>query len=131
MTISKPATRFHVDARLLSTSDYFQAALKADWVEGQMHTVTINDIEPRIFNTYLNFQQNHHIFALQEPTETWFYLSDCYFLGDRLMDADSKDAILDACFEYSHEKSFRKVKKFIKLVYDRTPPGARLREFVV
>ncbi|KAM0722543.1 hypothetical protein Q7P37_001984 [Cladosporium fusiforme] len=127
-------TTFRVDARLLANSKYFQAALKKEWAEGQERTITISDIEAKSFNAYLNWGHSHYVFS--SDRWGWTFVLRCYRLGDRLMDTDFKDAILDACCirVYYQKRTFQPIKvtaKALKRLYNDTLPEDGMRRFLV
>ena len=78
----------------LSDSDFFQAALKKEWTEGQTRTIKLPEEKPEVVAQYLDF-----VFAKGLPTRStkddcrngtvYEVLGELYGLGERLLDSRS------------------------------------------
>lgn len=104
VAVGLPPTNFSVHEQLICEAlKYFTAALKKEWWRpNKSHLVELRDEHLRTFNTYLNWLYTKKIATGYNAGENakahskWFLLVDAYILGDKLRDADFKDALTDA-----------------------------------
>lgn len=84
----------------ISKSDFFQAALKKEWTEGQTRTIKLPEEKPAVVAQYLDF-----IFDRGLPTRptkvncrdgaVYDVLDELYGLGERFLDSPLRNAIID------------------------------------
>lgn len=109
--VGSPATTFRVNGNILGqNSEFFRAALKKEWTEGQTRVVQLPEENAATFNTYLNWVYQHDIYldinegqTIQEHGQYINYVL-AYALGDILMDFDFKDAVSDAFLAATYVK---------------------------
>ncbi|KAK5745690.1 hypothetical protein LTR17_001190 [Elasticomyces elasticus] len=89
---------------LVSHSDFFKAALKQEWKEGQERSVALPEDCPEEFEIFYHFVNEGLIFSSKDSDRgadgkrdaEWSRLTKCWMLGQKLLSTTFKDAILDA-----------------------------------
>lgn len=112
-------------------SEFARLALRGVWKEAQERTIKLPEDDPEIFSVY---QQWLYDGLIHTGSQTLFPATDdeyealvkAYILGEKLMDQDFKDAIIDAILD-----KFRNMSRFdtglTTLVLNGTPSGSPLR----
>lgn len=141
--MGKPTTVYHVNEKLLrANSGFFDAALKKEWREGQTRKVELPDHESEHFNVWLNWLHGRQIVLGGDKDENdgsqkWFGLVRSYQLGDVLLDADFKDALVDTFLvmtvSVQQPANCYMVPDFVlrRELYATTSPTSKLRQLLV
>lgn len=79
--------------------------MKKEWREGQTRSVELPDDDPTVFRVWLNWIYRRHVAVGPNTGETmddhytnqqvWSQVIASYVLGDKLLDVDFKDAVVD------------------------------------
>jgi hypothetical protein len=86
-------------------SEFFKAALKKEWVEGQTRIIKLPDEDPQVVTHYLSYTYSKclptDIFTAdfmgtfpEESDEYYQLLAELYVLGERLLDETIRSAII-------------------------------------
>ena len=129
-------------------SDFFKAAMKKEWTEGQTRTIKLP--EEHCLETlthYLNYAYSqalptHNIRAVTSPgfpEGTWTTLANIYVLGERMADQSVRHAVIRefirlprlTCEANKSNKSFSPNAEAISLIYDGTTAGSPARRLMV
>ena len=128
-----------------SSSEFFNGALRHEWKEATQRVVDLPGVSSSLFETYSRWLYTGKVFSIQSGPEKegetdedikrateWFRLLMSYTLGERLLDAQYKDAIIDACIEVVVlEESVCWIPGVVCSVYSNTPPQSPLRDLLV
>ena len=132
--------------QLKSTSDFFVAALKKEWAEGQERTVKLPEEDPTMLTHYLAFAYDGSISdvkAIPEPFEDcealqdhFTHLCNLYLVGERLQDKNIRNRIIDKFFELtrlsdSDNCSYYPSGAEAKIIYGGTTAGAPMRRLLI
>lgn len=129
-------------------SDFFRAAMKKEWTEGQTRTIKLP--EEHCLETlthYLNYAYSQklptdRVMAVRStgsPEGTWTTLANIYVLGERMLDQSVQQAVIKefirlpklACEANKNNKSWSPNTEAISLIYDGTTAGSPARRLVV
>lgn len=112
-------------------SEFVRLALRGEWKEANDRTIPLPDDEPQVFSLYQEWLYSGLIYTrpsqlLPKDDDEFALLTQAFILGDKLMDLDFKDSIVDAITE-----KLRKEQTFdtslTNLVWENTPDGSPLR----
>ncbi|KAK5120539.1 hypothetical protein LTR85_006195 [Meristemomyces frigidus] len=130
--------RFYVHENVVcSRSCFFDAALGKEWAEGVERVVTLPEDRPEVFKAYLQWLYSGRINSVkQRDPRDYRLLSRMYALGEKLIDPESQDRVLDAILAIARFRDDRGRQKFpadeaISIIYDATPPGSPARRLLV
>lgn len=124
------------------TSEFFKAAMKKEWTEGQTRTIKLPE-EPFLetFTHYL-----HYAYHRKLPTEDmnelvvkqkhFVHLMDIYVLGERMIDKSVQQAVIRESLRLTtlandEERLMFPGPKAIATAYEGTCEGSGLRRFLV
>lgn len=129
-------------------SDFFRAAMKKEWTEGQTRTIKLP--EEHCLETlthYLNYAYSQklptdRITAVAStgfPEGTWTTLANIYVLGERMIDQSVQHAVIKefvrlpklSCEANKNKKSWPPNAEAIGLIYDGTTEGSPARRLMV
>jgi hypothetical protein len=113
VNVGSGVTVFSVPEKALcDASDFFHVAMKKEWLEGQTKTVDLPEDDPCAFSAWLNWIYRRNIplgistgesmmnadraGQTEYAAQLWTDLTRAYALGDKLLDGDFKDAIVDS-----------------------------------
>lgn len=128
---------------LAKSSEFFQAALKKEWKEGQMRTVKLPEEDTELITRYLDFVfgQSLPSMAVQsgnnlEQSTTYKEVFELYTLGDRLLDASIRNAIVKETLRLvsltgDEGHGFLPSRNCVALVYNDTPARSAARRLMV
>jgi hypothetical protein len=124
--------RFIVHERLVSPrSEFARLALRGVWKEAQERTIKLPEDDPEVFSVYQQWLYDRLIHTssgnlFPQTDDEYEALVKAYILGEKLLDTDFKDAIIDAIVD-----KFRSQCCFdtglTTLVFNETPSGSPLR----
>jgi hypothetical protein len=120
------------EAVLCASSDYFKTALGGQWQEATQRCVKLgDDVEPILFQLYVQWlyfrgqEERDPLLLHQYRKEDKSIeimgsedLTQCYLMGDRLLDDDFKDCVIDALIEV-FDNAMREVREMI--MYNKRP----------
>ena len=127
-------------------SDFFAAAFKKDWVEGQTREIKLPDEEPELMTHYIDhvYSKKLHVptdvYAIGRPgfkKEAGFkILAQLYVLAERLLDSKSRNRIVQEimrlAFLMCPTRSFCDPSpESINIIYKGTMPGSPARRLLV
>ncbi|KAE9982474.1 hypothetical protein EG328_010864 [Venturia inaequalis] len=118
-------------------SPFFESAMAHDWKEAREKVVRLPDDEPDTFRAYFLWAYNHRLFCqpLVEPPDKaevkrMDLLIRCYILGDKLMDDDFQDAIVDVLVQFCEQANTWPIT-MTRFIFENTPVTSPLRAFIV
>jgi len=98
------------EALIRKESPFFEAALSRDWKEGEEKLVPMPEDRPDTFRLYVHWIYSRRIFLEpfsdpdnQNRSKHLDHLIRAYILGDKLLDLDFQDAIIDILINTSIE----------------------------
>lgn len=110
--------------------------MRNNWAEAEERIIRLPEDDPDSFDVYRHWIYSRAICSqgettdLMETNKEWYLLADSYILGEKLQDADFKDAVLDAMIEKMEvEKTFQ--TRLTLRLYKGTPKGSLIRQFMV
>lgn len=129
-------------------SDFFRAAMKKEWTEGQTRTIKLPEEDCiETLTHYLNYAYSQklptdRITAVAStgfPEGTWTTLANIYVLGERMLDQSVQHAVIKelirlpklTCEANMSNKSFSPNAEAISLIYDGTTAGSPARRLMV
>lgn len=89
-------------------SDFFKAALKREWIEGQTRTVKLPDEQPDIVAQYLDYCYSKGLPTTSksslDPAQGLVYevLTELFALGERLLDSNIRNAIINEIIRFTN-----------------------------
>jgi hypothetical protein len=121
---------------LSSHSEFFKAALKKEWVEGQTRTVKLPEEYPEIVALYLDF-----LYGRGLPTdsvadsycgvEVYDVLTELFALGERVMDSAIRNAVIKEIVRLIKVLSFYPSDAAINNIYNATTASSPARRMLV
>jgi len=135
-------TIFYVhDSIIQASSKFFDNAMKGGWKESEERRVKLFDDDANTFSLYQDWLYSHQISTCKdvggrEGNEEYIELCKAYCLGEKLMDDNFKNAVVDAIIHKNATKAsdghhWYPVGKAIRYAYDGTPAGSPLRKLLV
>ena len=128
---------------LTKSSDFFRAALKGEWLEGQERVVKLPEQEFDVVASCFHWLYTGSIFSKAPVSDNdpmrqleYAYLAKQYVLGERPIDRDFQNAVIDRIMEIPTETSaddvhFYPVDASVKIIYDNTPASSLSRKLLV
>jgi hypothetical protein len=126
-------------------SEFFRAALKKEWLEGQTRTINLPEDNPKTVTHYLNFTYCGRMPA--EPSDededssadwpsptllrTHKYLADLYTLGVRLLDDAVRNAVIKQVLQIQKILGQEPGQDSIDIIYQGTSEGDPARRLMV
>jgi hypothetical protein len=112
-------------------SDYFRAACNGNFKEGIENRVSLDDVEPRLFQHFVQWLYYGTISGLPDVEHVYdgFPL---WVLGDRLISSGFKNVIMTQAYNlYERTRVSRDIFTTAEVAYcwNNTTPGSRLRLF--
>ena len=136
-----PAT-FYIHEHLVRTASRFvNTAVSEHWSGSQTRSVRLVDHDPEIFHVYVHWLYRKSLpVRLDSPgeagNEEYLQLAKSYVLGDVLVDADFKDAVLDAFIDKSRSKAtdgfnWYPAGSVVRHIYENTQDNSPARRLLV
>ena len=129
------ATRFFVHADLITQhSDFFQACLKKGWKEAEERIVRLPDLphnSDAAFEDFHSFLYTGKVYTAEEDLsdrDEWHHLLNAWVLGEVLLSASFKDAVLDAVL---HKMSAHSPTEMFVSAYKYSSRGSAIRRLMV
>ncbi|KAK4542383.1 hypothetical protein LTR36_006840 [Oleoguttula mirabilis] len=128
------------------TSDFFRAALKTQWKEGQAREVTLQDDDEKTVQMYLTFAYTGDIACKEEHadespdaaihTREYSLLAHAYVFGEKYQDIRFKNAVLAAFIAKGRVQDVNDTYWYptdteIDVLYRGTPPKSPARRLMV
>jgi hypothetical protein len=120
-------------------SDFFKAALKKDWIEGQTRVIKLPEERPDIVSHYLNYAYSKVLPTVSDSdstttpnfnTEQYYeLLAELYVLGECLQDHSIRTAVIESSvrsWEHLHS-----ITVPASIIYRGTTAGSPARRLVV
>lgn len=130
-------TGFYVYRNLLrKSSGFFQAATKPKWdaMRDDKHTVTVNFIEPEVFQSYVHWLYTHTIpCPCADKTgnqDAQDHLAQSYIAGEQLMDSKFKRAVMETYVSIGEVDYFYPSGNAVRIIYEGTQPKSPARRFI-
>lgn len=127
--------------RLTKTSEFFNAALKKEWKEGQTRIVELPEEDVKYTTFYLDYIYDGVLpgQSLKEGdvgVDLWFELTFLYAFGERVCDTAIRNAIIKELIRViprkDHDGLYRyPCWEFASVAYAVTKPGSPLRRYMV
>lgn len=135
-------TTFYIHEHLVCTaSEFVNRAVGKNWSGSQTRSVRLVDHDPEIFHVYVHWLYRKSLpVRLDSPgeagNEEYLQLAKSYVLGDMLVDADFKDAVLDAFIDKSRSKATDGCNWYpagspVRHIYDNTQDNSPARRLLV
>lgn len=129
--------------RLIKTSDFFRAALKKEWKEGQTHVVKLPEERIKDTRHYLEFIYENTLpsGAIESGSELqkggmFGVLCDLYTFRERVLDTPLRNAIIKEILRLislkdNHDKSWFPNWNIARAIYQKTTATSPLRRLSV
>jgi hypothetical protein len=127
-------------------SEFFKAALKKEWAEGQTRIVKLPDEDPQVVTHYLSYTYSRclptDIFTAtfmgtfsEESEEYYQLLAELYGLGERLLDETIRGAIIEEFIRLTtltdkNAKRHCPMKEAVNIIYRGTTAGSPARRLM-
>lgn len=132
-----PSTRFALHAQPVQEhSEFARLALEKEWKEAQERVIPLPDDDPEVFKLYQQWIYYKRIFSTPSTSSAkadsgaYPVLVKAYLLGQKLLDGNFKDAMIDCIVEKLYTSATFDIK-LTSLVYDATPPKSPLRKLLL
>lgn len=128
-------------------SEFFKAALKKEWAEGQTRVIKLPDEDPQVMTHYLSYTYSKclptDIFTAdfmgtfpEESDEYYQLLADLYVAGERLLDETICGATITEFIRLTSltdksSKRYCPMKEAVKTIYRGTTAGSPARRLMV
>lgn len=128
---------------LTCDSDFFKAALKKEWVEGQSHVIKLPEEDPETMAHYMTFVYSDKLpFDGIEPKKRahfearWPVLINLYVCGEHFLNLVCQDAVIKEIIRLTRIKGetgswWFPTGRVVDTIYCETPEGSRIRRLVV
>jgi hypothetical protein len=138
----EPPVPFSVHEKLIcASSDCFKNAMDRDWKESKEKSVHLKDDDPDTFLLYLHWLYRGTLpVRIDKPglkgNSEYLQSAKAYILGDKLLDGDSNDVVIDAMKDKSRTRTsdgrrWFPVGPVLSCVYDNTPTSSKARQLLV
>jgi hypothetical protein len=120
------------DNPVSSRPEFVRLAFSGEWKEVRERTIVLPDDEPRVFYVYQQWLygrriHTHHDNTTSCPDDEYKTLVKAYILGEKSMDQDFKDCIVDAITEkHCFMRHFD--ENLTNLVFENTPESSPFRQ---
>ena len=129
---------FYIHPSVISqTSDFFKAALKKEWAEGQERIIKLPEDDPVIFETYVQWLYTGTIFCkTREEYHNYNLLADLYIQGEKLIDTFFQDAVVNAIvaatrsYDVDGSRSWPG-ERTVNIIYENTTEGSPARKLML
>lgn len=109
-------------------SEFVRLALNRDWKEAKERIIKLPDVEPNVFEMYHCWL--YHIQPCRNSyTTSYTTLVKAYCLGERLIDINFKDVVIDSIVQELKMTSAFDLG-LVQLVYENTPEKSPLRRLL-
>lgn len=133
------------ESYLTKNSEFFQAAMKKEWVEGQTRVIKLPDDNLATMTDYLTFTYSGDLPTstsiksgpAQAPTVSdWISLAKLYVLGERMLDKCMRNAIASELVRISTLPNENGVETFMpvnasNILFNGTPEWHPIRQMIV
>jgi hypothetical protein len=126
---------------LTRDSEFFAAAMKKEWVEGQTRIVKLPEEDPSTMAHYLSFLYGGRLFAeevttMGELTSPYNLLASLYVCGERFLNRRLQSKIVEQLLRLTgikdeEGKGWYPNTKAVNTIYRGTPEGSPGRRFLV
>ncbi|KAK4547282.1 hypothetical protein LTR36_000937 [Oleoguttula mirabilis] len=120
-----------------SHSGFFEAALSKEWAENVERLVKLPEDRPEVFKAYVQWLYSGRIYSINDGNlRNYSLLARMYALGEKLIDPEFQDRVLDAItasarFRHPGIKRGFPSNKAIGIIYDGTPSTSPARRLIV
>ncbi|KAF2501378.1 hypothetical protein BU16DRAFT_437218, partial [Lophium mytilinum] len=129
---------FHIHEGIIrSSSKFIDNAMKPGSTEFEKGGLRLADDDPESFTLYQEWLYSRQIhLEREEPIMKYLPACKAYCLGEKLMDNDFKNAVVDTIIRTTTETTVNESCFFpsvdsICVSYERTPRGSPLRQLIV
>lgn len=133
------------ESYLTKNSEFFQAAMKKEWVEGQTRVIKLPEDHLATMTDYLTFTYSSDLPTstsiksgpAQAPTVSdWISLAKLYVLGERMLDKCIRNAIVSELLRISELPDKNGLTSFMpvaasNILFNGTPEWHPIRQMVV
>ncbi|PPJ52863.1 hypothetical protein CBER1_11312 [Cercospora berteroae] len=127
---------FAIHKQLLAAkSEFVRLALQGNWREAKAGVISLPDDDPKTFEVYQAWLYDRKIY-----TDLWVdgihdkesrQLMNAWVLGDKLLDTDFKDALMDALVGRLRDtQAFAGLRLATSFIYSKTPDGSAPRRLL-
>jgi hypothetical protein len=130
-------------SQLTRDSEFFTAAMKKEWVEGQTRVIRLPEERPATMAHYLSFLHSGRLFAEEITTldkgpikHCYSLLASLYVCGERYLNRRLQSAIIVQMFRLTripgkNSRHFYPSRTTVNTVYRGTPEGSPGRRLLV
>lgn len=139
---------FHVhESVLFTSSQFFKAAISGSWKESQEHTIELPEDDPKAFAIYSHWLYFAEIPGLlqaakkgesaKQSAQEYYDLVSAYVLGDKLLDAEFQNAVIDAILDTCSTADSQDGKVYfpdadaVNHAYNNTTKSSKIRKMLV
>lgn len=116
---------------LAASSSFLQAAVKEEWQVGQAHTVKLPEEDADTLYGYTQWLYTGKLPCQTSETYCFVPLAKLYVLGEKLIDDNLQDRVLDAIIATVRKEHCYPSKATVKTIYRSTPEGSPARKLMV
>lgn len=141
MIIGAAGCKVYVHEKLIRRSDFFDRALKGEWKENQTRSVLLPDEDLDTFKSYMHWLYTGNIptplGSEMSKAAPYDALTRLYGLGERLLDGEFQDRVLDTIVVEARERigPIRRLgypgRKAVSIIYESTPDSSPARRLMV
>jgi hypothetical protein len=128
-------------SHLARNSDFFKAALKKEWIEGQTRVIRLPEERPDIVSHYLNYTYSKALPKASDSDSTttpnfkknqyYELLAELYVLGERLQDQSIRTAVVESIVESWEYLHWNLITVPANIIYRGTTAGSPARRLMV
>ncbi|KAJ5685375.1 hypothetical protein N7536_007994 [Penicillium majusculum] len=148
ITVGASKEPFHVHESVLCTSShFFKAAMSGSWMESKEHTIELPEDDPKAFSIYSHWLYFAKIPGILEAAkqgesanksaQEYYDLVSAYVLGDKLLDAQFQNSVIDAIIDTCSKADSKDGKVYfpdanaVSYAYSNTTKFSKIREMLV
>jgi hypothetical protein len=141
LLVGKEQQEMLVHTNIISAhSDFFRAALKKEWAEGQTHIIKLPEDDPEIVTRYLDFVYHNRLVTQykSQPDSNYIDLALLYVYGERVLDIFIQNTIIEHLLKLTdvinrnhHGHPHYPGPAVVEIVYEGTTPTSPFRRMLV
>jgi hypothetical protein len=141
LLVGKEQQEMLVHTNIISAhSDFFRAALKKEWAEGQTHIIKLPEDDPEIVTRYLDFVYHNRLVTQykSQPDSNYIDLALLYVYGERVLDIFIQNTIIEHLLKLTdvinrnhHGHRHYPGPAVVEIIYEGTTPTSPFRRMLV
>lgn len=128
------------ESYLTRNSEFFKAAMKKEWAEGQIRVIKLPEDDLATMVDYLAFTYSRDLPTLHltgsPMVDGWTRLAKLYLLGERILDKCIRNAVVSEFLRITTTPNEKGDTYFMPtvvsdMIFDGTPEGSPIRQMIV